>query len=225
MKKLIFLLTSVLLLGCSAHKQALLPSTRQDDRSKDLYRLQAGDTIELIVTQRQDLSGEYKIGPDGTLALPLGGNIELKNLTREQAEREIETRLKKYYSPISLILKIKTFQSNAFYVIMGQVKEAGVYPIVNRISLLKALGTAKGFTQEADLNNIQLIRNAPEKQVIQIDLNEVMQNGDFSQDYILQKDDMIFVPRKPLANWMAPLKEILPIVQVGLLALITVNQL
>jgi len=225
MKTVLLIVISIFVFSCSAQQRFTMPSTKQDTQKQSPYLLQAGDKVELIVAQRQDLSGDYIIGPDGLLALPLAGSIEIKNLTREQAESKIESVLKKHYSTISIILKIKSYQSSAYYVIIGEIKQPGTYPIINRISLLKALGTAGGLSEDAAIGSIQLVRNAPDKSVININLHDILHSGDFSQDYILQKDDMIYVPRKTLAGWMYPLKQILPVVQVGLLALITVNQL
>jgi len=115
MKNILVIVTLMFLLSCSAQQKVLVPSTKEDTQKHAPYRLQAGDKVELIVAQRQDLSGDYIIGPDGLLALPLGGNIEIKNLTREQAESKIESFLKKHYSTISIVLKIKSYQSSAFW--------------------------------------------------------------------------------------------------------------
>jgi len=225
MRHTIILIASLILFNCMAQKQAVLPSIGQNDESTQIYRLQAGDKIELIVMQRRELSGEYQIGPDGTLALPLAGNIELKNLTRQQAEEKVKSALKQYYSPLSLMLKLLTFQSSEFYVIIGEVKKPGVFPVTNNTSLVKAIGNAAGFTDDAEISNIKLIRNGSEKQVVLINMHDIVNKGDFSRDYYLQKDDIIFIPRKKLANWLYPIEQVLPIIQAGLLVLITVNQL
>ncbi len=223
MRTLIIIL-GLLLIGCTANRQTRL-HTSVDHHDRAEYLLQSGDAIELIVMQRQELSGEYKIGPGGFISLPLVESFKIANLNRKQAEMKIKNALRKHYTPVSVLLKIKSYQNNDFYVIMGEVNEPGVYPIKNRVSVFKALGMAKGLTDDADMGRIQLARHSESGQVYEINLKELLKSGDFSQDYLLQKNDMIFVPKQRIASFLNPLKRIIPAVQVSLLAIITLNQI
>jgi len=108
---------------------------------------------------------------------------------------------------------------------MGAVAKPGIYPIENRLTLLKAIGSASGFTKSADLSKIQLIRNAPQRTVIKIDFNKLLKESNYGQDLILFNDDLIFVPAKPLSNALDIISDYLPLLQVGLLTVATFNQL
>lgn len=88
-------------------------------------------------------------------------------------------------------------------VVVGEVTSPGSYT-VNRVAqeggplltITRALQTAGGITLSADIKQVQVIRRpkAGEPQVIQVNLWELLANGDLNQDVILQQGDTIVVP-------------------------------
>lgn len=225
MKTLLILLLMGLMISCSSTSPLDLPSTQNDSRPSSIYRLMPGDEIELIVSQRQDISGSYTLDPAGALYIPVVGRINLNGLSQAQAEDSLYAALSQYYSPLSITLKIMSFQNDEFVVIMGEVAKPGIYPIENRLTLLKAIGSANGFTRSANLSKIQLIRNAPQRTVVEIDFNKLLKESNYGQDLILFNDDLIFVPAKPLSNALDIISDYLPLLQITLLTVATFNQL
>ena len=53
------------------------------------YKLQPGDTLEVWVAQDERMNREAIISPDGTLSLPLVGQIAAQDLTVDQLEQEL----------------------------------------------------------------------------------------------------------------------------------------
>ena len=225
MKTLLILPLVIFLAGCASNIPQDFPSTENDSRSSNIYLLMPGDEIELIAAQRQDISGGYTLDPAGAIYIPVVGRINLNGLSQAEAQDSLHSALSQHYSPISITLKIQSFQNNEFVVIMGEVAKPGIYPIENRLTLLKAIGSASGFTKSADLSKIQLIRNAPQRTVVKIDFNKLLKESNYSQDLILFNDDLIYVPAKPLSNALDIISEYLPLLQVGLLTVATFNQL
>ncbi len=201
-----------------------ISSYGQPEQDNQPYHLMPGDIIELIVTQRQDLSGEYMLGPDGALYLPDFGTIDLNGLSQQEAQQTLTAILSQYYSPITLVLKVKSYQNDEYVVIMGAVMEPGVYPIKNRITLIRAIGQAKGFTNDANLRAIKLVRNGNDVSPYRVNANKIIKRGDFSHDYQLQANDIIIVPTKLFSQAKNTALEFLPLVELGLVAFITLNQ-
>jgi protein involved in polysaccharide export with SLBB domain len=224
-KPLILILLFGLLVGCSSSLPLDLPSTQNHSSTTQVYHLMPGDEIELIASQRQDISGSYTLDPSGAIYIPVVGRIGLNGLSQSEAQASLNTELAQYYSSVSIILKLQSFQSNEFVVIMGEVREPGIYSIENRLTLLKAVGLARGFTKAANLSNIQLIRNAPDGEVIKIDFNQLLKESNYGQDLILLNDDLIYVPAKPLSNMLDIISDYLPLLQISLLTVATFNQL
>jgi len=225
MRTLLLLPLLILFASCSSTLPLEFPSTQNDTRPSNIYQLMPGDEIELLASQRQDISGRYILDPAGAIYIPVVGRIILNGLSQEEAQDSLHSALSQHYSPISITLKIESFQSNEFVVIMGEVAKPGIYPIENRLTLLKAIGSASGFTKSADLSKIQLIRNSPQRTVIKIDFYKLLKESNYGQDLILFNDDLIYVPAKPLSNALDIISDYLPLLQVALLTVATFNQL
>lgn len=185
----------------------------------------AGDIIELELPGQDDITGSYTLDPAGAIHIPVVGFVNLDGLSFENAKQHLSDELSRFYSIKTLNLKIDSYQNNEFVVIMGAVNEPGMYPIKNDLSLLKAVGQARGFSRGADLRRIQLIRNDGMEDPININLNDLMRHADFSRDLILKNDDLIYVPERPLQGLLVSLSDYLPFAQVALLTLVTLNQL
>jgi protein involved in polysaccharide export with SLBB domain len=106
------------------------------------YALGIGDTIAVKVLGRNDLSGEFVIGPSGQLALPLIGRIASEGSTLPELQQVIESRLAQATGmQIDTTVDIAGFRP--FY-ILGNVRSPGAYPFVPRLTVLRAIALAGG---------------------------------------------------------------------------------
>jgi len=208
--------------GCGS----TLPPIHQADTGvyQEAYLLGAGDVVELIVYQRQELSCDYIISPDGTIGLPIAGNVKIAELNRLDAEKALKEALSRYYSPVSLLLKIKEYQKNEVFVILGEVRNPGTYAIRNQVSLLTAIGMAGGLTEDASFTRIRLSRNRDlPGGVYGVDLKKVISEADFAQNYVIRRQDVIYVPRSRTASLLGALNKITPLMNAIILATLLVS--
>lgn len=218
-KRIILLGLIVLLAGCAARK-TIVPQDVTLKVSGE-YLLQSGDIVELVFFQRPELSGEYRVGPDGNIGLPLAGNVKISGLDRNTAELHLLEALSRHYEPVSILLKVKTYRSNEFFSVVGAVNKPGAYPIRNQLNLLTALGMAEGMTREANKTKITLIRNGESKGVYNINMNDILKDGDFRGNVIIQQDDVIYVPETRTASVTGNLLKLQPFLQFALLGFAT----
>lgn len=103
--------------------------------------------------------------------------------------------------------------------ILGEVRKPGVYLADGSTTLLEVIARAEGFTLDAKQKNIVLVRQGADKpDMLLFNVTEARVNGDVSQNPLLQKGDLIFVPRtfisnvdrffKHLSNIVAPLLQL-----------------
>jgi len=222
---ILVVLTLLIVVGCSATNVSSMPSTADKLRLHEEYRLMAGDVIQLELPGQEDITGEYTLDPSGAVHIPVIGFVNLDRLTFSEAEEALDNELKRFYASKALNLKIKSYQNNEFVVIMGAVEQPGLYSIRNDLSLLKAIGMAKGFRSSADMRNIRIVRNNGAGEAIRINVKKLVRNADFSKDLILRKDDVVFVPERPISGLLSGLAQYLPFIQVTLLTLVTLNTL
>jgi polysaccharide export outer membrane protein len=78
-----------------------------------------------------------------------------------------------------------------------QPDQSGAVPTVSR-----ALQIAGGIRQSADISRIQVIRSTRSggQQTLNVDLSQLLDNGDRAQDVILQQGDTVFVPPATSVN-------------------------
>ena len=96
--------------------------------------------------------------------------------------------------------------------VMGEVKNPGSYQIQTAgLTLMDALNLAAGPTEDGNINEISLIREMSEQQGVKVvDLDNILAKGDFSQNYLLKDNDIIYIPRKGIAGFNYFLRQIDP---------------
>ena len=129
------------------------------------YILGAGDKIKITVFGEKDLSGDYKIGGDGAISIPLIGVVNVADMNLRQAEQAIEEKLLNGYLKTPSV-SIEVQESRPFY-IMGEVRRPGSYNYINGMNILQAVAISGGFTYRANRKSVDVIRgkSSPSKPV------------------------------------------------------------
>lgn len=155
-RRVALLLVVPVLLMCAAPSQA----QSLDER---VYKLGVGDRLRVIVFGESDLSGEFEIGSQGSINLPLIGEIAAEGVIINELEDRVEARLADGYL-ISPSVSIEVLNYRPFY-ILGEVNAPGSYSYVNGMTVLTAVALAGGYTYRADEKDIRLSRSGGESQV------------------------------------------------------------
>ena len=130
------------------------------------YRLAGGDQITLRVvmwnedTRRYDIweavSGAYRIQPDGSLRLPIGGTVATQGQTTDDVSDLIAETLKLRVGSLENIgVSLEVVEYRPFYVI-GNVNTPGSYPARPGLTVLQAFALAGG---DANRDPISTLRN------------------------------------------------------------------
>ena len=60
------------------------------------YKIHPNDWINVVVWKEPNLSGPVSVQPEGTIALPIVGEIQAEGLTLEELQDQITKRLERY---------------------------------------------------------------------------------------------------------------------------------
>jgi len=120
------------------------------------YRLGSGDQIRVMVFGHPDLSGQFDVGSDGRLALPLIGEVRVEGLTLTELESAIVAKLKPDYLK-NPQLSVEVVNYRPFYII-GEVKSPGSYAYVSGMRVVNAVAMAGGFSYRARENQLWITR-------------------------------------------------------------------
>ncbi len=217
-----FLITfiCVLLTSCSgiSPKSSRIPTTPEKDFKAELpiktqefatpqkidalsphdnyqYRLGPGDFVSVQVWHRPELSQEnIVVAPDGFIAIPRIGSLNVMNHTPEEAQRVITSKLESLYIKPEVTVKVHEFHNNKAFV-LGRVSKPGVINFPGKGTLLEALALAGGLPdqgKEASLTKCAIIRG--NDTVIWIDLQDLLKNGNMALNAPIRNNDVIYIP-------------------------------
>jgi polysaccharide export outer membrane protein len=112
------------------------------------YRLGVGDEVRLITVGDDTLTGEFKVGASGKIALPLLGEMPASGKTPDGLADEIRQALvkKDLYNAPSVSVEVTTYRP---IFVLGEVSKPGQYPYQPGMTMVTAAAVAGGFTYRA----------------------------------------------------------------------------
>jgi polysaccharide export outer membrane protein len=114
-----------------------------------MSQLGAGDSVSIQVFGQPDVTNVY-VGDDGTISVPLVGNIPVAGLSPVQAAAKVAKALKDGRYFIDPHVTILVTQPHSQLVsVLGEVQNSGRYPINPRTTIVDLLAQAGGVRETA----------------------------------------------------------------------------
>ena len=166
----------------------LINNTNLKDNS---YLIGPGDLVFIKFFGAEEFTNTYPVFNDGSINLPIIGEILIENLSIKDASYKIENLLKKELLQPHIYLSIKE-QRPLRINISGEIKKPGIYILNNKSdnlasnakqsyyfpTIVDGVNKAGGFTQNANLKNIEIKRlisgNKKEYKTFSLDLAEIL---------------------------------------------------
>jgi polysaccharide export outer membrane protein len=113
------------------------------------YRIGPGDVLDVTVFGNEDLSRSATVQTNGTISLPLLGEVPVAGMTIAEVRGKLTTLLAKDFLVNPQVdVKIREYQSQ-FVIVVGEVNSPGRKPLRGRTRLIDVLVDAGGFTPRA----------------------------------------------------------------------------
>src|SRR3954463_3748639 len=120
--------------------------------------LGAGDLLEVRVFQEADLSGVFRVSPEGTIDFPLCGRVPMAGKTSSGAAEALTQCLKNgFLKNPSVSVLIREYNSKKVF-IFGEVNKPGTLPYEENMNIIQAMTLAGGFTKQAAKNSCNVTR-------------------------------------------------------------------
>lgn len=173
MKKSYFILAALLTGACSSgpsvrtaaaipvvHNEGLPPPTARDTLVETRpYFIGPFDKLSIDVFGVPELTRDtVQTDASGQISFPLIGTVVAVGRTPAELAEEIESRLRGSYvrdPQVSVNLKETVSQ---VVTVDGQVIRPGLYPVVGKMTLMRAVATAGGMGEFADLEDVVVFR-------------------------------------------------------------------
>jgi polysaccharide biosynthesis/export protein len=174
------------------------------------YAISEDDVLKITVWQNPDLDQEVIVRPDGMISFPLIGDVMVKGMSISELDREITRRLSEFVRSPEVSISLKKIGGSKV-IVLGEIIRPGVYAVTGAKTILEAIGQAGGFTRDAVPSSIILIRGGfSQPQAQRLNLSKALSGREILQQNIaLQAEDIVFVPKKFIADINYFLNEIL----------------
>jgi polysaccharide export outer membrane protein len=178
---------------------------RQQPSSPD-YTLQIGDKIHYSILEEGKDCVVLLVDEQGEIQVPILGKMPAQGKTLQALSADLQKALTStYYKRATLYLRLfEAPDSRGKIFMMGQVANQGPMGLPENeiLTVTRALLRAGGLTPAADAVHVTIFRRDPQAnedeapEQIRVNLQAILQSGDFRQDLILKPDDVVFVPEK-----------------------------
>ena len=191
---------------------------RLGERTVD-YRIGPGDVLEISIFEwelrEQTKTAEFRVSESGVIALPVIGELKVRDKTVAQIKSEVEIVLREggFIKQPRVSIDIAEFRSKRVAVV-GAVNDPGVYTLRQNVTTLLDIVSLAGGLNDRAGGLLYVIRptsaalpakhtngtkpagpsGLPQGQAIRVDLYELLEKGDLSLNMVLGNGDVVNVP-------------------------------
>ncbi len=153
-----------------------------------------GDLFDIRVFGEADLSGTYRIGPEGTIDYPLIGRQTVAGLLPSQVSELLRDKLTAFVHKPQVSVLVREMNSKRV-IVYGQVQKPGTFPYTNAMTIVQAISLAGGFTSMAQRERVVISHVENEQQrIIEVNLREIA-DGKAPNRFVAPGDE-VFVPER-----------------------------
>jgi polysaccharide export outer membrane protein len=159
-----------------------------------VYRISPTDLLHLKVFQEDDMETKVRVAADGSVTLPLLGNVYLGGKTVDEATAMVRQELARDYFVNPQVTLVVLEYSKRRFTVLGQVQKPGSYEIPSEevVTFNQAIATAGGFNRLANKRKVTVTRQVGGKTtMLSIDARE---SSNESQTFEILPGDTITVP-------------------------------
>ncbi len=186
-------------------------------------------SVQLLRTAgTQQVSGQYLVGPDGTINLRTYGVVHVAGKTVTEIKIALQQHLAQFFDSPELSVDVLGYNSKVFYVITdgaGLGDNVRRIPITGNETVLDAIATVGGLSQLSS-KEVWVARPAPGgfgcEQILPVDYAAITRGGSATTNYQLLPGDRVFVAEDNLIGFnnfinkvTAPVERLLGISSLG----------
>jgi polysaccharide export outer membrane protein len=154
------------------------------------YTVGVGDQLAVSLWGYKELSAEAVVLPDGTVSLPLIGQVEIAGLDLHRAQDRLSQRYAEFVLDPRVTVVVKNLGTITVSIV-GAVNKPGSVTLVRQSRALDAIAAAGGLTKAGSATRGQIIRAA--RKLIPLDDLEATLRGDEQANPVLEPGDVLDV--------------------------------
>ena len=167
------------------------------------------DVLEISVFKVPELSKSVQVADDGTINLPLLGDVPAAGMTAQQLERDLAAKLGAQYLQNPQVKVIISQNKSQHVTIQGAIKNPGVYPLKGKTTLLELVATAGGFLDISNSTVLVLRNREGKRSGTKFDVGDI-QKGQ-AEDPTMQSDDVVVAGTSAIKKAFNTVLKVLPV--------------
>jgi polysaccharide biosynthesis/export protein len=180
--------------GITVMTETVLPAPDRSDLLAEArpYLIGPFDKLTIDVFGIEELSKkEVQTDASGRISFPLAGVIEAAGRTPGEIEEELEARLRSRYVRDPQVTVNLSDTVSQVITVDGQVREPGLYPVIGRMTLMRAVATAKGTSEFAKLDDVVIFRTVKGQDLAALYNLQAIRRGNYEDPEVFANDVVI----------------------------------
>ena len=159
------------------------------------------DIVRITVFQNPDMTVETRVGETGKVSYPLLGSVAIGGLAVDEAEEKIAGLLREGKFVRSAQVNVRVIDPRSTMVsVLGQVGKPGRYALETTTTTVSELIASAGGVVAGAADTVTLKGIRAGKPVRwTVDLPAILQLGSDGEDPVVERGDVLYVDRAPLA--------------------------
>jgi len=155
------------------------------------YLVGPGDVLLIRVWGQINFNAEVRVDRNGMVYLPQVGAIHVGGVSYDKLTDQVRSNVGRIFKNFELSVNLGQLHPIRIFV-TGQARHPGTYVISSLSTLVSALFSTGGPAPQGSMRHIQLRRDGVT--VADLDLYDLLVNGDKSHDVPLLPGDVIYIP-------------------------------
>lgn len=150
-----------------------------------------GDALAIDVFGLPELSREVRVDSAGMIAMPLAGTIAVSGDTPEQIAQKVETLLRANFVREPRVSVGVTETVSQVVTVEGEVERPGIYPVLGKSTLMRAIARAEGTNDYADPNHVVVFRTVEGRRMAALYDLRAVRRGAYADPEIYANDVVV----------------------------------
>lgn len=177
------------------------------------------DTISVDIFNVPELSREMQVDASGRIIMPLVGTVDARNKTADELAQTIESALQgRYVRDPQVTVNIKSSVSQVVTV-DGEVKEPGLYPVTNQMTLMRVIASAKGLSEFAKQEQVVILRTVDSQRMAGLYDISAIRRGAYA-DPPIYANDVVIIGDSPQRRLFRDVVSLAPLLAAPLVAIV-----
>ena len=190
-------MAAAMVAGSAACTTIVYDYSKEPDPRKKEYVIGISDGLHINVWKNPELSTTGLVRPDGTITMPLIGDVQANNRTASQLTEEISRRLKTFVKEEGSFVSVAVSEVNSYrFTVSGNVEHAGMFSLKYFATVADAVALAGGLNKFASPHKLMILRQRANGGIrkVPVDWDRISTGEHPEENIVIVAGDTLFVP-------------------------------